>query len=481
MPSPYAPNLFAQLAFPQIQLMTAAAQMPAFALSSILSTYGNAFGAASSMLQNALIPPFMSMPSPGSVYGQMGPIAGGGYAQPQQVDLAPFSPNDFLSRAFDPDRREAARMEYVLRNDPFARAAFEQAIGGRIIGFDGQNDGRFTIERDPAQMYPYMSFNNPVASQLSGMYQQMDRGILASLGTLGGTAIGGVGGALIGGLGGQIAGGLGGAVGGGLSGAALGSVLGPGGALLGGLGGAAFGSLTGQVYGRAAGTVAGGLQGASLGGQLGGALLGGPFLANPFLSLTLGGVGNMMSQLSGGFDSFSGGVQGMPLFGTGQASWNPLAQPGLINGSNSSRELAHSAQFNSILSDPSLTMEDKIMLGLMLICSKMDDDIKRQTEYLDNLQNQQGNRGKAGGKLGLLGGVAGAALGGPIGAKVGSGLGSALGSGGGGGQDGEKSIDLETKKLERMITKRSTLFDTLSKTMERYDQSAKNVIQSMRG
>ena len=75
--------------------------------------------------------------------------------------------------------------------------------------------------------------------------------------------------------------------------------------------------------------------------------------------------------------------------------------------------------------------------------------------------------------------AAGAALGGPAGAKIGGGLGSKIG--GGGGQDGEKSIDLETKKLERMITKRSQLFDTLGKIMERYDQSAKNVIQSMRG
>ena len=49
-----------------------------------------------------------------------------------------------------------------------------------------------------------------------------------------------------------------------------------------------------------------------------------------------------------------------------------------------------------MLSDPSLTMEDKIMLAMMLICAKMDDDIKRQTEYLNQLQNQQGNRNDQG-------------------------------------------------------------------------------------
>jgi hypothetical protein len=180
----------------------------------------------------------------------------------------------------------------------------------------------------------------------------------------------------------------------------------------------------------------------------------------------------------GQFNSFGAGVQGFPLFGTGSASWTPLAQPGKIQGSNRAYEGAHSAQVHSVLSDPSLTMEDKIMLALMLICSKMDEDIKRQTEYLNQLQNQQGARNKKGGALGAIGGLAGTALGGPVGGMVGSTVGGKLG---GGGQDGEKSIDLETKKLERMIQKRAQLFDTLSKIMERYDQSAKNVIQSMRG
>ena len=46
---------------------------------------------------------------------------------------------------------------------------------------------------------------------------------------------------------------------------------------------------------------------------------------------------------------------------------------------------------------------------------------------------------------------------------------------------GSPSIDVETKKLKRAMQKRAELFDVLGKIMERYDQSAKNVIQSMRG
>lgn len=45
----------------------------------------------------------------------------------------------------------------------------------------------------------------------------------------------------------------------------------------------------------------------------------------------------------------------------------------------------------------------------------------------------------------------------------------------------EPSIDIETKKLERMIQKRSQLFELLTKVMEKYDASAKSIIQSMRG
>ncbi len=383
-----APNplFLGPLAFPQLAVMNAAAQLPQFALPALLNAFSAAAPVALQALTNPLIPPFLSMPSPASVLSAMAPIAGGGYA-PQQarVDLAPFSQNDFIARAFDPNRREAARMELGLRADPLARAAFEQSIGGRIVSFGSACDGRFTIERFPPAGPAIGSGSaiNPLAAAIQGITQQM-------------------------------------------AGAAL--------------------------------------------------------AANPFAALALGGLTNLANLLGMGpqsFASFQGGVQGMPLFGMGSASWNPLAQPGKINGSNPIRENVSSDQVHSILSDPSLTMEDKIMLAMMLICAKMDDDIKRQTEYLNQLQNQQGNRDKMGKMTGLVGTAAGAYFGGPTGAKIGASLGSKLG--GAGKEDAEKSIDLESKKLERMITKRSQLFDTMGKIMERYDQSAKNVIQSMRG
>jgi hypothetical protein len=336
--------------------MNAAQGVPPFALPMLLSGYGQVVG-QSPLQPSAFIPPFLSMPAPAAMFGVMQPIAGAGYAR--AGGLAPYSNEAWLGNLFGGDQsREGARMERVLRSDPFARAAFEQAIGGRIIDFGREGDGRIAVQRMAANPYAQALGGgalSPIASQLGGLYQQMNEGV----------------------------------------------------------GMARNGGLLGQ---------------------------------SPFEALALSGFANMANQLiaaAGG----GGGASGMPpLFGTGQGSWNPQAAPGKIQGTSAAKEGNHSAQVSSILNDPSLTMEDKIMLALMCICEKMDEDIKRQTEYLNKLQNQQG-----GGKKG------------------------------GGGKSGEKSIDIETKKLERMIQKRSQLFDTLSKIMERYDQSAKNVIQSMRG
>ncbi len=354
--NPYA-SLFAQLAFPQAQLMTAGSQIPAFALPMLMSGYEQVMG-QSPLTPNAMIPPFLQMPSPAAMMNVMSPIAGAGYAQSQAA--SPYSQNGWMQNLFNPQLREAAVMERALRGDPFARTAFENAIGGRVMDFGSNGDGRFTVQRSAFNPYSQVLASgalSPLANQLGGLYQQMNNGVIGA------------------------------------------PMVSPG----------AMG-------------------------------------ASPFLPLALNGFAGMANQLMGanpgGFDGFQGGVQGMPLFGTGQASWNPLAAPGKINNGNKAAEGAHSAQVGSILNDPSLSMEDKIMLALMVICQKMDDDIKRQSEYLNKLQNQQGKGGKKG---------------------------------------AEKSIDIETKKLERMIQKRSQLFDTLSKVMERYDQSAKNVIQSMRG
>ena len=101
----------------------------------------------------------------------------------------------------------------------------------------------------------------------------------------------------------------------------------------------------------------------------------------------------------------------------------------------------------AILGDPSLTVEDKITLMIMMIMKQMDKQIEAQANYINSLQQQQGGQGGGGGK--------------------------------GGGQGSSPSIDVETMKLKRLIDKRSQMFDMLRQIIDKYNETAKNIIQSI--
>ncbi len=90
----------------------------------------------------------------------------------------------------------------------------------------------------------------------------------------------------------------------------------------------------------------------------------------------------------------------------------------------------------SALSDPSLTVEDKVALTLMMVMNQMDKEIEGQTQKIQALQGQ-------------------------------------------GGQAGQSSIDVESMKLNRLVTKRQQMFDTLRSIIDKYNETAKNTIQSM--
>jgi hypothetical protein len=210
-------------------------------------------------------------------------------------------------------------------------------------------------------------------------------------------------------------------------------------------------------------------------------------MGNPFLGLALGGLGGLATGAMAPTGSFGGALGQAPfpmaspfgfglLDGAGFGSGNPLAMPGRIGNTNPAYEAAHTAQVSSVMNDPSLSVEDKIMLCLMLICKKMDNDIENQMQYINAIQNQQANRQKKGQALGAIGTIAGGIIGGPVGAGVGGSLGGKAGGGG----NSAPSVDIETKKLERMITKRAQMFEMLSNIMKKYDETAKNTIQQIR-
>jgi hypothetical protein len=165
----------------------------------------------------------------------------------------------------------------------------------------------------------------------------------------------------------------------------------------------------------------------------------------------------------------------MPMLGGGgMGSWNPAAMPGRMQGTNPMYEMAHQAQVSGVMMDPSLTVEDKVTLMLMLVMKKMDRDIMRQANYINSIQQQQSKRQGKGKALGGLGTAAGFALGGPMGAKAGGGIGGKMGGG-----MNSPSIDVETMKLKRMTDKRGQMFDMLRQIIDKYNETAKGVIQSI--
>jgi hypothetical protein len=223
-----------------------------------------------------------------------------------------------------------------------------------------------------------------------------------------------------------------------------------------------------------------------VGGLVAGGAMG-AMTGNPFLGLALGGLGGLATGAMAPTGSFGGALGQAPfpmaspfgfglLDGAGFGSGNPLAMPGRIGNTNPAYEAAHTAQVSSVMNDPSLSVEDKIMLCLMLICKKMDNDIENQMQYINAIQNQQANRQKKGQALGAIGTIAGGVIGGPVGA----GIGGSIGGKAGGGGNSAPSVDIETKKLERMITKRAQMFEMLSNIMKKYDETAKNTIQQIR-
>ncbi|MCK6548288.1 hypothetical protein L6R52_20745 [Myxococcota bacterium] len=346
-----------------------------------------------------MIPPFLGMPSPMAAFPTMMPLCGAGYAGGlQTIDLAAGSSNiPFFSKLFNPQRRAAGQFERMLRNNPYARAAFEAQIGGRIVDFGFRKDGVMTIQRFAPGFTPVPGMAlNPLANTALGCMAGMDASILGRAAFMGAGSFG-----------------------------------------------------LGALYG-----------------------------GNPFGGFMVGGLQSMMgsgASATVGIGSPNGvwGFSGLQssLGGQGVGSWNPQAQPGQINNTNPMYERAHQAEIDNVLRDPSLTVEDKVTLMIMLIMKKMDADIERQAQYINSIQQQQSNRGDTGGAGGGgKGGKGGVGKGGMVGGQAGA---------PGGTNNGSPSIDVETMKLKRMIDKRSQMFDMLRQIIDKYNQTAKGIIDSI--
>ncbi len=188
----------------------------------------------------------------------------------------------------------------------------------------------------------------------------------------------------------------------------------------------------------------------------------GSMFGTPFMGMTAMGLYNIagMNTPSNSAGALYGINDNSGYWGgKGFGSMNPQAMPGRINNTNPHYERFHQNEADLLMSDPSLTVEDKVTLLLMLIMKKMDRDIENQAQYINSIQQQQSSRGAKGGKGNPINT-------GPFGQLSGSG-------------NQSPSIDVETMKLKRMIDKRSQMFDMLRQIIDKYNETAKNMIQSM--
>ena len=95
----------------------------------------------------------------------------------------------------------------------------------------------------------------------------------------------------------------------------------------------------------------------------------------------------------------------------------------------------------ALANDGALSIEDRVMMMLMRAMKKQDKDIQGQAKRIEALQNKQG--------------------------------------GAQGGAQGDKSIDVETMKLKRSQDKRGQMFDALRQIIDKYNETTKNINQSM--
>lgn len=250
--------------------------------------------------------------------------------------------------------------------------------------------------------------------------------------------------------------------------------------------------------------------GATQGGSMNtGAVRGGVGGANAFGgggSLGLGGTGATAS---------GGGFAGSPAAAGFLAGANLGSRNFDIQNANGESVLAHTAEIASVLNDPSLSVEDKVVLMLMLIMKKLDEDILGQAEYINKTQNQSSLREgvRKGGIASQPGGQSPEAYATGVGDEEliiatqatqareaelrGQGLTEQADQAAGelavlqgeadkrglntgvNAQQNSPSLDVETTKLERMVKKRANLFEMLKSIVGKYDETAKNMIQQI--
>lgn len=225
-----------------------------------------------------------------------------------------------------------------------------------------------------------------------------------------------------------------------------------------------------------------------------------PFQPSPIMNAIFGqaggmfaGIGNILNQLPG-------------LLGGGQPGG--AQQPGASSGPGGSSGSggAGGAGDTAFLSDPNMSLEDKLVLLMSKLSEHFDKqiqdkmaDIEKQMSKEKGAQGaggQQGGGGGLGGMLGPLGGIAGGMIGGPLGGMAGQMIGNAAGgmlggggaggAGGAGGQagqaggQGDSNLQKLQAELQQLLDRRNQMFQTVTQMMKSLGETSMSIIRNLK-
>jgi hypothetical protein len=349
------------------------------------------------------------------------------FANSREIDFGATPPGTDPMTALM-TRQQGAMMEQFLTSNPFARQQLEMALGGRILR-DGITDGKIRVRQFGQGAFPGGGISNTAATNAIGALNGINQAALASPVPLQQGTPNMYPNAILGGLANVLAG--------------------KGG--LGGLGGVGYapafpGSVMPDLMGLQGLNPAGIIAGQGVAPQGIGTL---PGIDNPILNQAI----MAPPMMGGGFPFVAPQPVGFPA---GPAPLPIAPGGGLIPGGGIPPQIPNFPALPGVggggfnvggdllgvnLNDPSLSVEDKVTLLLMQIMKKTDKEIEQQANNLQRLQAQGGQ--------------------------------------GANGQQGTPSIDVESMKLKRLIDKRNQMFDTLRQIVDKYNQTAKGIIDTV--
>ncbi|MCB9463955.1 MAG: hypothetical protein H6682_09750 [Candidatus Eisenbacteria bacterium] len=196
----------------------------------------------------------------------------------------------------------------------------------------------------------------------------------------------------------------------------------------------------------------------------------------------IGGAGAALGNALGG------GIQDIlgKLFGGANGANGSNGTNG-SNGSNGSNGTNGVGSTDSVLSDPSLSLEDKLALLMAKLTEHMDKQIEQKMKDIETQMTNEKNGGangsngsNGGGGIGGIFGSIGKAVGGLFGGLLGGGGSSSAGGANGSSSQNSSNLQLLQTQLQQLMQKRQQMFQTMSNILKSLHDTSMNTIRQLK-